>query len=323
MTKKAKISKNSKLHALGERGLLARLVPGLPGRADVLVGAGDDCAVVSAGKGAAFDWLLTSDPVVEGVHFETSAPDAAIGHKALARCLSDIAAMGGAPMWVLVNLVAPPAVRVSRIDGIYDGLTKLARRHDVAVVGGDVSAGAKLELHVFAVGRVPAGKAVLRSGALPGDALYVSGALGGSRQGRHLRFEPRLKQGQWLAAGAWATAMMDLSDGIAMDLPRLLMASRCGAELGLADIPLHKDTSRMKDGIAPLEHALFDGEDFELLFTVSRHKCAALEAAWRKRFAACCVRVGTILERRCGVRIVDADGSCRHMPAGGYEHFYA
>lgn len=180
---------------IGEDALIRRLAKLVPGRADVVAGIGDDCAVVRTGRRDSFDWLLKSDPVIEGVHFTPTAPAEAIGHKALGRVLSDIAAMGGEPMWVLIDLVAPASVPVKRIEGMYRGLAKLARRHGVAIVGGDTARGKTLELHIFAVGRIPRGRAVLRSGGKPGDSLYVTGSLGGSGQGRHLRFEPRLVEG--------------------------------------------------------------------------------------------------------------------------------
>ncbi len=311
------------LGKLGERGMLRRLLPGLAARPDVCVGAGDDCAVVRADKEARFDLLLTSDPVIEGIHFSSSAPAPAIGHKAIARVFSDVAAMGGTPLWVLADIVAPCTTRASRIAGIYKGLNRLASRHGAAVVGGDISAGPTLELHVFCVGRAPKGRAVLRKGARPGDALYVTGALGGSGRGRHLVFEPRLKEGQWLLAGGWATAAMDISDGLAMDLPRLLEQSQCGAEIHLADLPIHADALRMSNGKSPLKRALCDGEDFELLFTVASSRCAAFETAWHKHFKAPCARIGRILARSRGLKSVDAAGRKHNFEHGGYEHFHA
>ena len=191
------------------------------------------------------------------------------------------------------------------------------------IAGGDLSAGPVLELHVFAVGRASAGRAILRQGARPGDALYVTGALGGSRRGRHLRFEPRLAEGQWLLAGRWATAMMDLSDGLALDLPRLLEQSGRGAEIRLADLPIHPDARRVRDGRTPLEHALSDGEDYELLFTVPAARCAAFENAWRRRFRLRCTRIGRILPRSRGLAAVDVAGRRSHIQQGGYEHFCA
>jgi thiamine-monophosphate kinase len=305
---------------MGEDALIQRLKRLLPGRADVVAGIGDDCAVVRTGPRDSFDLLLKSDPVIEGVHFTATAPAEAIGHKALGRVLSDIAAMGGEPLWVLIDLVAPASVPVKRIEGIYRGLAKLARRYGVAIVGGDTSRGRTLELHVFAVGRILRGRAVLRSGAKPGDSLYVTGSLGGSGQGRHLRFEPRLIEGQWLASGKWATAMMDVSDGLATDLRRLIAASGTGAVVEAARVPVSPAAKRLLDRRAPLEHALSDGEDFELLFTVSPRKAAAFEAAWHRRFRLACTRIGELI-RRPGLLEIENNGIRTPLKIRGYEHF--
>jgi thiamine-monophosphate kinase len=305
---------------IGEDALIRRLAKLLPGRADVVAGIGDDCAVVRTGRRDAFDLLLKSDPVIEGVHFTQTAPAEAIGHKALGRVLSDIAAMGGEPLWGLIDLVAPASVPVKRLEGIYRGLATLARRQGVAIVGGDTSRGKTLEIHVFAVGRIPRGRAVLRSGGKPGDVLYVTGSLGGSGQERHLRFEPRLAEGQWLAAGKWATAMMDVSDGLATDLRRLTAACGTGAVIEAARIPISTVAKRLKDRRTPLEHALSDGEDFELLFTVSLRKAAAFETAWRRQFRLACNRIGELTEKS-GRLELETRGIRRVLKVRGYEHF--
>lgn len=302
---------------------MARLTGRLPARADVVVGAGDDCAVVRPAGGGRYDWLLKSDPVIEGVHFESEAPPRAVGHKALGRVLSDVAAMGGEPLWVLVDLVLRSGRDTAWAEAAYAGLSRLARRSGVAVVGGDTSRGAVRELHVFAVGRVPRGKAVLRSGARAGDALYVTGGLGGSLAGRHLRFEPRLAEGAWLREEGWATAMMDVSDGVAADLPRLAAASRLGARLRRAALPLSvaaKQAAR-RDGIPAWRHALGDGEDFELLLTVRARTAAAFERAWRRQFDLPCTLVGSMTAQRGVIDLVDEEGHDTRLGEQGFEHF--
>lgn len=306
---------------IGEDALIRRLARIAPGRADVVTGIGDDCAVVRTGRRDPFDLLLKSDPVIEGVHFTADAPAMDIGHKALGRVLSDIGAMGGEPLWFLVDLVAPATVPVARIEGIYRGLARLARRYGVAMVGGDTSRGETLELHVFAVGRVARGKAILRSSAKTGDVLYVTGTLGGSGQGRHLRFEPRLAEGQWLAAHGWATAMMDVSDGLATDLRRMMRASGVGAVIEAARVPVSRAVRRQRAaGPSPLEHALADGEDFELLFTVPARKAADFEAAWRRAFRLRCSRIGTMTGNR-GTLEMETKGVRTELTVRGYEHF--
>ena len=325
-----------KLHptvaAFGERAMIQRLVhtlsAGGPERADVVVGPGDDCAVVRPVDDACYDYLLKSDPVIEGVHFTRMTPGAAVGHKALGRVLSDIAAMGGEPLWALVNIVAPPAMSVARVTSVYAGLRKLARHWRVAIVGGDVTRGPCLEAHVFGVGRVLRGQAVLRSGAHSGDYLFVTGALGGSRRGKHLAFQPRLAEGRWLQGQRGVTAMIDLSDGLATDLRHLIRQSRVGAKLFLTSIPLasaipqlaSRQTALRSSGQA-LRQAFCDGEDYELLFTVSPANAAKLIRAWPKKFRTPCAYIGRITDRRNVIECVDARGQKVRLKATGYEHF--
>jgi thiamine-monophosphate kinase len=346
------------LHQLGERDLIRQLARLLPTRADVRAGIGHDVAVV-AGT-AHHDFLLKSDAVVEGRHFLPATPPRQIGHKALGRVLSDLAAAGGEPLWGLVNLVAPRSASVARLRAVYQGLAALARQHQLAIVGGDTTEGPALELHVFAVGRAPRGTALLRSGARAGDVLFVTGALGGSLAGKHLRFVPRLAEGQWLRAGRWATATIDLSDGLATDLAHLLEMSRVGAEVQTEKIPVaaavfqglpapsevegEKETagfskawtlapspfpsfgkyaeniSKLWKKRAALLHALGDGEDFELLFTVPRRKAAALEKAWRKKFRTRLTAIGTITAD-AGQLAWSAAGKTLDLKAAGFEHF--
>lgn len=309
--------------ALTENALVNRLTDGLPSRADVITGPGDDCAVVRAGARDRHDELLKSDPVIEGVHFRSDASPQAVGHKALARVLSDMAAMGGEPLWVTVNLVLRGARDARWAQAAYAGMARLARRTGVAIVGGDTSRGPVRELHVFAVGRVPRGKAVLRSGARVGDALYVTGRLGGSLAGRHLRFEPRLAEGAWLRAKAWATAMMDVSDGLATDLPRLMAASGTGARLRQGAVPVSAAARRAArgDGRPAWQHALCDGEDFELLFTVRGRQADAFERAWPRQFRLPCTRIGTVIRGPGRIEIEDEKGKVRTQKARGFEHF--
>lgn len=306
---------------LGERGLIRRLAGWVGRGRDVARGIGDDCAVVRV-KGSAWDWLLTTDPVIEGVHFLPATPGRRIGHKAAGRVISDIAAMGGEPLHILFDLVAPPATPVRRIEDIYRGATAVCARHGAAIVGGDVARGARLELHAFAVGRVERRRAVLRSGARPGDVIHVTGRLGGSILGRHLAFAPRVAEGRWLARGGWATAMMDVSDGLASDLRRILEESGTGAELDATQIPVSAAARRLHDGRSALDHAMGDGEDFELLFTVRAARAPAFARAWKRAFPAlAATAVGVVTEAKGGLTI-SQDGIRR--PVGrGYEHFVA
>jgi thiamine-monophosphate kinase len=309
------------LRSIGENRLLLNILPLLPQRPDTPVGPGDDCAVVRVAT-SPDDWLFTTDPVIERRHFLPNTPARLVGRKAIARTVSDIAAMGGEPLWILINLVAPASTRLSRIQGLFSGIGQAARQWNLGILGGDTAEGDTLELHITAVGRVPRGTAVLRSGARTRDSIYVTGALGGAYlpgNRHHLLFEPRLEAGQFLANGKFATAMMDLSDGLAADLPRLLDASKRGARLDAAAIPLSR-AARKTDH--PLRHALCDGEDFELLFTVAPKNRTRFEAAWKRKFPKLpATRIGTILASPRQRILRQPDGTTTPLLAGGYQHF--
>ena len=309
------------LRTIGENGLLRNILPRLPQRADTVVGPGDDCAVVRV-PGSADDWLFTTDPVIERRHFLPETPARLVGRKAIARAVSDIAAMGGTPLWILIDLVAPAATPLARIRGLYAGLIAAAEKWNLGILGGDTAEGDTLELHITGVGRLPRGSAVLRSGARTGDRVYVTGALGGAYlpgSRHHLLFEPRLEAGRFLAQRKFATAMMDLSDGLAADLPRLLDASRRGVRLEAAAIPLSRAARQTP---RPLHHALGDGEDFELLFTVAARQQARFEAAWHRKFpklpATC---IGRILANPKQRQIHLPGGRVAPFRPGGYQHF--
>ena len=297
----------------GERALIRRLTKNLARHRDVLVGVGDDAAVARWSK--QYDLLLTSDAVIEGRHFLPSDKPERIGHKAIARVLSDIAAMGGTPQHLVINLVAPKKMRMDRLEKIYRGAATTARRYGASIVGGDTTQGNTLELHVFGTGFVPRGKAVVRSGARAGDVLYVTGTLGGSRLGKHLTFEPRLAQGQWLAEKGWVAAMIDVSDGLATDLRHVLESSRVGAIVDAEKIPLSREAR------GSVKKALCDGEDFELLFSVPARKRKAFEAAWEKNFKLRCTVIGFVTKR--GGLFLKDKGTIRKLRAEGFEHFTA
>jgi len=268
---------------------------------------------------ASHDWLLTSDPVIEGIHFTNETPAAAIGHKAVGRGLSDIAAMGGQPVWALIDIVASPDTPIATIDGIYRGAAQLAEEYSLAIVGGDISQSPKLEIHVFAIGQLPAGSAVLRSGASSGDLLFVTGSLGGSLQGKHLAFEPRVREGAWLRGRA--TALIDISDGLASDLRHLSDMSGTGARLNTARIPLSPEASGMNNARTPLDHSLYDGEDFELLFTIPSRDHEAFVFSWRETFDLGCTLIGVMTPKKGIIECVDKDNGITLLDKKGYEHF--
>jgi thiamine-monophosphate kinase len=248
-----------KISALGEDRLIARISKQLPAGNFVRRGIGDDCAVFRID--ARRDGLLASDMLVEGVHFSARTPAEQVGWKLLAVNLSDIAAMGGTPRAAVVSLGLPRSTPVAWVEKLYRGLGRCARRYGVSIVGGDTVRAPKRVADLAILGEVPAGKAVLRSGAQPGDFILVTGRLGGSfKSGRHLSFTPRLKEAAELVRQGKPTAMMDLSDGLWIDLPRLCKASGVCAEIETASVPRNKNCS--------ISEALTDGEDFELMLTV-------------------------------------------------------
>ena len=230
------------------------------------VGIGDDCAVFRP-RNRDEDLLFTTDMLVEGTHFRRRTHSAAdVGWKALARGLSDIAAMGGEPRFFMVSLALGTWTDARWVDGFYRGLLELAKREDVALAGGDLSHGEGAVCDIVVCGSAPRGKALRRNGARAGDAIYVSGALGGSALGlakgprskawrRHVRPEPRIALGRFLRGRA--SAAMDLSDGLSLDLRRLCAASKLAAEI---------EAPPLVPG-ATLEQGLHGGEDYELLFT--------------------------------------------------------
>jgi thiamine-monophosphate kinase len=277
-----------KLRELGEDRLIAQLVARLKTRREVIAGPGDDCAVVAApGKGQLL--LLKTDCVVERVHFQPNEKPAAVGRKAMARTLSDFAAMSGLPHFALVTLIAPPDREASWINGIYRGAEWIADRFQVAIVGGETSSTVgPAVVSISALGSVEKDRWVSRRGGKKGDALFVTGRLGGSIRKKHLNFIPRIEESRWLTAHFRVHAMMDLSDGLGADLPRLAAASKVGFEVDEVALPRNRGCS--------ITEAINDGEDYELLLAVSPNDVASLEKKWRKKFPRLSLtRIGSLV----------------------------
>lgn len=299
---------------------------------------GDDCGVLP--KDSETDLLVTADMLVEEVDFrlDWTAPRL-LGHKALAVSLSDIAAMGGHPSWALLSVGVPEELWNSTfLDEFYEGWHELAATHGVELAGGDISrTPSKLVVDSVVGGTVPHGKAVMRSGASPGDAIYVSGPLGGAAAGlkllesgvryshessdassgmllKQLRPMPRLWLGNQLQETALATAMIDLSDGLSSDLAHLCRASATGAKIFAEEMPFDADLLEFAGSVdAMLELALHGGEDFELLFTADPEKL--FEAQIRNVF-----KIGEITENTGIIEFVRS-GAAEMLPAQGYRHF--
>ncbi|HEY5621029.1 MAG TPA: thiamine-phosphate kinase [Pontiella sp.] len=295
---------------IGEHEAIRRLTAMLPGHPDLATGPGDDCAVVRLPSGAV-DQVITTDPLIEGIHFLSNEIPERIGNKAAGRVLSDMAAMGASPMWLLVNVVAPSGQDAACLERIYAGMNRLCSRFGAAIIGGDLAQGPQLELHVFGIGQLPAGTALLRSGARPGDRIFVTGPLGGSLSGRHLDFIPRVEEGLFLRESGLAHALIDLSDGIATDLRHIMDQSGVGAVLEIDRIP--------KTGT--LAEALHDGEDFELLGTVSSENAAVLCDQWMKRFGQSLALIGTVTDEPAVLKLQHPDGQKEILTSGAYEHY--
>ena len=309
---------------MNEFELIARLTRELPTNKSVVTGAGDDCAVLDLGVADKLI-LFKTDAVVEGFHFTQETPPEQIGRKALARGLSDIAAMAGTPTAALVTIALPEKFEAEFVAKIYGGLNALAREHGVAIVGGETTTNpGRILISIALLGTVPRGKQILRGGAKTGDAIFVTGELGGSLAEKHLDFEPRLAEARWLAEHFSIHAMLDLSDGLAGDLRHILQASGVGAEILKSAVPVSRaaklrarNSSAAKPAFAA---ALTDGEDFELLFTVAGKDAVKLLDAWKKKFPKLKLScIGKIVAGD-GILIRDKTGS-HQLNAHGYVHF--
>src|SRR5476649_177407 len=225
---------------MNEFELIAKLTKSLPTNESVVAGAGDDCAVLDLGVPDKLI-LFKTDAVVEGFHFTRETPPEKIGRKALARCLSDIAAMAGTPTAALVTIALPEDFDAEFVSNIYDGLNSLAEKSGVAIVGGETTTNPeRILISIALLGTVARGKQILRSGAKAGDAIFVTGELGGSLAERHLDFVPRLTEARWLVDHFTIHALIDLSDGLAGDLRHILQASGVGAEILKSSVPVSR-----------------------------------------------------------------------------------
>ena len=304
-----------KLPKIRELDLVRRIArwaaPARRSASSMVLGIGDDCAVYRP-RGSREDLLFTTDLLIEDIHFRRATHHAEdVGWKCLARGLSDIAGMGGEPRFCLVSLAVAEWADANWIAGFYRGLLRLARREKTALAGGDLARAGKVTCDIVACGAVPRKGALRRDGARPGDAIYVSGALGGSALGlakgagkawkRHVRPEPRLALGRFIREKLRATAAMDLSDGLSLDLRRLCEASGLRAEI---------TTPPVYPG-ATLEQALHGGEDYELLFTTPAG--VRVPADW---MGVPLTRIGVMRRGKAGVLRNGAP-----LAALGWDHF--
>jgi thiamine-monophosphate kinase len=303
---------------------------------EVTLGIGDDAALFRPRAG--YELILTCDWFLEGTHFlrDRHPPDS-VGWKCLARALSDVAAMGGVPSCFLLSLAIPAFHTRRWLDEFLGGLRRASRRFGCVLAGGDTTHRKEILINIAVVGEVRTGRAVPRSGARPGDLLYVSGNLGEAELGlravkrshrpvnaknpltkKHLYPEPRLALGQWLTDKRLASAMMDLSDGLSSDLPRLCAASGVGARLEGERIPQTRNSNvARKFGLNPLELAWHGGDDYELLFTVPPQKAKSLPQSFQ---GLKLTPIGRIT-RKAELVVCSGHGRERPLPAGGWDPF--
>ena len=274
-----------KLSRVGEDALLALLLRRLPQSRSLI---GDDCAVVKF-RGAQNLLVLKTDCVVERTHFQSTTNPELVGWKAMMRPLSDFAAVSAVPQFALITLIVPAATSTSWVKRLYRGLQRAASKFDVAIVGGETSATrGPAAVSVSISGFVENNRSVSRAGGKKSDDLFVTGRLGGSLRGKHLKFVPRIKESRWLTKNFRVHAMMDLSDGLGADLPRLARASKLGFKIDKEKLPLALG--------ATINNAISDGEDYELLFAISPRDRQRLEKSWRKEFPRLpLTRIGSFL----------------------------
>ena len=292
-----------KLRRVGEDALIASLLRELPGSRKLI---GDDCAVVGF-AGTENLLVLKTDCVVERIHFQTSTNPERVGWKAMMRPLSDFAAISALPQFALITLIVPATRSTSWVKKLYRGLNRAASRFGVAIVGGETSATrGPAVISVSVSGFVEKNRWISRSGGKRGDDLFVTGRLGGSLLEKHLRFVPRINESRWLTKNFHVHAMMDLSDGLGADLPRLAKASKLGFKIDKEALPLAPG--------AKIDNAISDGEDYELLFAISPRHRARLEKSWRKKFPKLLLtRIGSLTKR--------LNVSTTQLLPGGYLHF--
>src|SRR5215468_5889042 len=267
-----------KLGALGEDRLLSQILLHLPrGRArKVFAGADDDCAIVEIPRSEKY-LVLKTDCVVEGVHFMQGTNASDVGWKAMMRPLSDFAAASAVPQFALITLIVPQQTRVAWVQRLYRGLRRAARRFEVSVVGGETSnTPGPVAISVSVIGFVEKSRAATRRGGRLGDDLFVTGRLGGALKQKHLEFVARIAESRWLTKNFSIHAMMDLSDGLGADLPRLARASKVGFDIEVENLPVARG--------ATIDNAISEGEDYELLFAISPRDRKSLEREWRRKF---------------------------------------
>ncbi|MBI5143932.1 MAG: thiamine-monophosphate kinase [Candidatus Omnitrophica bacterium] len=298
---------------IGEIRLIKRAAGDFRLDRSVVKGSGDDTAVIRWVKNKYL--LFTCDMSIEDVHFKLGeATPFQIGWKALGRNISDIAAMGGVSRYALVSIGINPDLPVSFLNGICKGMKTLADKFNINIVGGDMARSKKLVIDISLIGDVEKGNLVMRNGAKVGDVILVTGSIGGSIKGKHLNFTPRLNEARKLVKEFKINSMIDISDGLVLDLWRILNASKAGARIYQNTIPLSKDADSF-------EKAVYEGEDFELLFTMNAKEAKRYFRTALAKMETPVTLIGEIMPRRFGYKLIDKAGRISPLKAKGFLHF--
>ncbi len=287
------------------------------GRDEIVLGIGDDAAILSQSPDR--EWVSAVDVITEGVHFTSETSPKLVGRKALAINLSDIAAMAATPVATFIGIVLPKTRGRKYVENLYGGLLDLAKEYDICIAGGDTNSwDGPLVISVTVMGTVPNGQAILRSGAKSGDWLFVTGAVGGSLNSeRHLKFDPRVREARVLVGHFDVTSMIDISDGLAGDVRHIAAQSEVGIVIEGDQVPIHSDVDSTRDPEVRLNHALTDGEDFELLFTVSPQEGTRL----LRKANSLNLTVSKIGECTTGSELrLRINGAMTPFPVGGWCH---
>jgi len=293
---------------VGEFALIERFSRKIKSGPSVIKGPGDDCAVLKYDRKSY--QLFTCDMLVEGVDFTRKDDPYLVGRKAIAVSISDIAACAGLPKHCLISLGLPRGTTLALADRIFKGMYETAAKFKVDIVGGDLSRSPRIIIDVSMSGVVEKKNLILRSGAKKGDIIFVSGTLGGSMRGKHLKFTPRVKEARYLTRNFKVTSMIDVSDGLVQDLGHILRAANAGALIYEDLIPLNKSAKGLSD-------ALYSGEDFELLFTMPLKEARKLSAKRMDIFKP----FGEITEKKNGIKLIDKKGRERTLKVKGFRHF--
>ena len=279
-------------------------------RPPVIKGIGDDCAIINYTRNKYL--LLTSDMIIEGTHFTKKTAPFQIGWKSIAVNISDIASMGGIPKYALVSAGIPRSKSLKFLKEITKGIETICKKFNISVIGGDTNSSAKTVINVTLIGEVEKKRVIKRSGAKKGDLIFVTGALGEGKV-KHLNFIPRLKEARILVKNFKISSMIDLSDGLAMDLNRLANTSKVGICIYKSLIPLSEKSE-------PLEKAIFAGEDFELLFTASVKESKKIIKRMGEKEDLPVTLIGEVTNKGFGVKLIEEEGKITPVKVKGFSH---